>query len=319
MSGVIDFITGKSAGKQADAAEAGAEIAREQAGMGREQWQEYKKNLYPEELRFIQQTMAGRGLDAESTAGLARIDELARRDPSIAAGLNELSGMADSPVSARDFLDASRENIDYWNTDPNVLRYESQRAAEAAQQESDAEQRDVMNRMAAYGINPASGRFAGTLRRASLGAAANRISAINRAIEGARGAEYGRKVDAYGRRLQGMGLANEAAQGNFARRAGILDTRRAMGMDDFNKGLQAFSTREGAKLTDFNKRMGAVGLGKGIGTQGIQLLGQGQVGMQNTAGIYGSMADRANQMASDLIGAAVGGYGYSQIGKKAGV
>lgn len=400
MPGITDFITGSSARKQASATAAMTDIAKEQAELGREQWGEYRKDLYPGEKAFIQETMgydpneisrysaaqdeiaqieargnalvnpatqgglrrkeydeegslrpdryrygddqpAARpvaaglspqdqarlqqlrsiprptsrrpGIDAETKQGLQRLDELAKGDPAIAAELQGLHGMSDSPVSAQDYLDASRENIDYWNTDPAVLTMESQRAAETAQQEADAQQQAERERLFAYGVNPASGVFAGAQRRGGLEASGNRISAINAAIRGARDAEYGRKVDAYGRRVQGMGLANDTALGNFTRKAGLLDTRRAMGMDDFNRGLQSFSTRQGARLTDFNKRMAAVGLGKGVGTQGVQLLGQGQVGLSNAANAYGNMADRSSGMVSDLIGAGIKGYGLSKM------
>lgn len=395
MAGIADFISGSSARKQASATAAMTDISKEQAALGREQWGEYKKDLYPGEKAFIQETMgydpnevsqysaaqdeiarieargntpvaqsglrrreydeegslrpdtytyrddqprpvaAGLspqdqarlqqlrsvprptsrrpGLDAETTQGLQRIDELSRDDPAITRELNQLSGMTDSPVSARDYLDASRENIDYWNTDPAVLAMESQRAAETAQQENDARQAAENERLFSYGVNPASGVFAGAQRRGGLDASANRISAITAAIRGARDADYGRKVDNYSRRIQGMGLANETASGNFARKAGVLDTRRALNMDALNKGLQAFSTRQGANLTDFNKRATAVGLGKGVGTQGVQLLGQGQVGLQNSANAYGNMADRSSGMVSDLIGAGLKGYGLSKL------
>lgn len=395
MPGITDFITGSSARKQASATAAMTDIAKEQAGIGREQWNEYRQDLYPAEKEFILDTMgydpeevsryraaqdeikqiearggssgdggtlarglrrsknpivleslginqgemsdnrAGlstqdqarlqqlrgirrptsrrEGVDAETAQGLRRLDELAKGDPAIAAELQGLYGMSDSPVSAQDYLDASRENIDYWNTDPAVLAMESQRAAETAQQEADAQQQAERERLFAYGVNPASGVFAGAQRRGGLEASGNRISAINTAIRGARDAEYGRKVDAYGRRIQGMGLANDTALGNFTRKAGLLDTRRAMGMDDFNRGLQSFSTRQGAKLTDFNRRMAAVGLGKGVGTQGVQLLGQGQVGLSNAANAYGNMADRSANQFSDLIGAGIKGYGLSKM------
>ena len=84
MGGIVDFITGDSAGKQADAAEAMSRIAGESSARGKEEWDLYKKNLQPHELEFINETLG------YNNAGMKRYNDAQNE-------IAQLQGVIDAP------------------------------------------------------------------------------------------------------------------------------------------------------------------------------------------------------------------------------
>lgn len=205
-------------------------------------------------------------LNNQTQAGLSKLNSLAAANPEIRAGLQRLSEMTRGPASARDFLDESRKDINYYESNPLKYETEAGRAAAEVQQGADREREAAARRMLSRGVNPNSGAALEFDRLAGLQTSANKVFASNSARDVARTGAYGRKLTDYQRRIQGMGLANDANQSEFSRTGTLVDANRAYDMDQFNKGTTVFNSEQNSGQQDFTRKGAILDAMRGVGT-----------------------------------------------------
>lgn len=196
-------------------------------------------------------------------------------------------------------------------------------SASAAAMERDATTRQLQS----MGVNPADPRFAGGLRTAELGNAANRAGAMNAAGWAAEDQKWNRNANAYGQ-IAGMGAGAmqglSSAAGGYGQMAGQMQNANNAAMAGYGQfgaalGQGLMKKADGGYIDDRELHLAEGGLATPVAMPKI-----GDWRNQATGGTYGegpSTADAAMAMATPMAamkGAEVAGQGL-KLGADAGV
>lgn len=245
-------------------AEASAEAARIQAGLGRDQ------------LAFAREQYDRSAPILERIAN----QQMAAQDEQMAQARDYYNYQQDTyrPLERGLVADAQRFNTEAYRND-----LASKAAADAGVAFG---QSQAMNRraMAAMGANPNSGRFAGMQQASGLAQAANRANAMTGARTQADQMGYARKLDAAG---LGRGLAGASA----AAYGGATNAGSQAGANTQSAGQNYMGNMvQGAGTIARGQQMGIGGLGTILNTQADMYMNSANANAQMIGGALGAGA-----------------------------